>query len=197
MDPNFVSSLAGALVGGVMALLGVFCADWLQLRRAHAEENKVLRGFLQAILTELETCWNRAESTSNPAIERLPAGRAFEAEVFIDTDFFTVYHNNSHYLGHVRDHDLRNQIVATITTYKALVETYNVNTRFFLQWQESKHLEVVTRDQEMKSYYGRKAAHEYEKLTRWAAALRHDHFQLKGQIGALLPALRRAVEASS
>ena len=28
---------------------------------------------------------------------------------------------------------------ATITTYKALVETYNVNTQFFLQWQALEH----------------------------------------------------------
>jgi hypothetical protein len=152
--------------------------------------------FLQAILTELETCWDRAKNTSNPAIGSLPPGKAFETEVFIKTDFFTVYHNNSHYLGQVRDDDLRKQIVATITTYKALVETYNVNTQFFLQWQETKYLEFVTRDKELKRYYGRKAEYEYEKLRGWATALKRDHFQLKQQIETLLPALRRAIETS-
>jgi hypothetical protein len=196
VDSDFVASLVGALVGGAIALVGVLWADWLQRRRDRAEEQKTLRAFLQAILTELETCWNRAESTSNPAIESLPAGKAFETEVFINTDFFTVYHNNSHYLGQVRDHGLRTQIVATITTYKALVETYNVNTKFFLQWQESKNLEFVTRDEELKRYYGRKADYEYEKLRGWAMALRRDHFQLKQQIETLLPALRSAIEGS-
>lgn len=196
MDPNFVASLIGALVGGAMALVGVFWADWLQRRRDRAEEQKTLRGFLQAILTELETCWNRAESTSNPALENLPAGKAFEVEVFINTDFFTVYHNNSHYVGQVRDNALRKQIVATITTYKALVETYNVNTSFFLQWQDTKNSEFVTRDEELKRYYGRKAEYEYQLLCGWAAALRRDHFQLKQQIETLFPALRGAIEAS-
>jgi hypothetical protein len=120
MDTDFVAALVGALAGGAIALIGVFLADRLQRRRDRAEEQRTVRGLLQAILTELETCWNRAEKASNPAIERLPLGEAFETEVLIKTDFFTVYHNNSHYLGRVRDNDLRAQIVATVTTYKAL-----------------------------------------------------------------------------
>jgi hypothetical protein len=170
VDSDFITSLVGALVGGAVALVGVFWADWLQRRRDRAEEQNTVRAFLQAILTELETCWDRAKKTSNPALESLPPGKAFETEVFIKTDFFTVYHNNSHYFGQVRDNDLRKQIVATITTYKALVETYNVNTQFFVQWQETKNLEFVTRDEELKRYYGRKAEYEYEKLRGWDGA---------------------------
>jgi hypothetical protein len=192
---DFVASLVGTVIGGAIALVAVFVGDRLQRSRDQVEEQKDIRGFLQAILVELDTCWSRAETTSNPVIESLPPGRAFEAEVFIETDFFTVYNNNSHYLGRVRDDALRRQIVATITTYKALVETYNVNTRFFLQWQETKNLEFVTRDEELKRYYGRKADYEYEKLGRWAMALRRDHYQLKDQIDTLLPALRSAIQA--
>jgi hypothetical protein len=196
VDSDFLASLVGALVGGAVALIGVFWADRLNRRRDRADEQNTVRAFLQAVLTEVEACWHRAKNTSNPAIESLPPGKAFETEVFIKTDFFTVYHNNSHYLGQVRDDDLRKQIVATITTYKALVETYNVNTQFFLQWQETKYLEFVTRDKELKRYYGRKAEYEYEKLRGWATALKRDHFQLKQQIETLLPALRRAIETS-
>jgi len=194
---DIAASLVGALTGGAIALAGVLWADHLQRARERAMERETVRGFLRAILTELETCWNRAEQTTNPVLEGLLPGAAFLTEVFIDTDFFTVYHNNSQYLGQIRDDELLAQIVATITTYKALVETYNVNTRFYLQWQESKNLEFVIQDADLKRYYGRKAEFEYDKLCRWAMALRHDHHELKQQIGNLLPALRRATVAES
>jgi hypothetical protein len=90
VDSDFLASLVGALVGDAVALIGVFWADRLNRRRDRAEEQNTVRAFLQAVLTEVETCWHRAKNTSNPAIESLPPGKAFEVEVFIKTDFFTV-----------------------------------------------------------------------------------------------------------
>jgi hypothetical protein len=190
---DFAASLIGALVGGVLALIGVFIGYWLQRRRDRTEREEALRGFLQALLTELETCWNRASETSNPVIEQLPPGRPLETEMFIKTDFFTVYHNNSHSLGLVRDDELRALIVETVTTYKALVETLNVNTQYYLNWLETKHMEAVAEEKDLKQYYGRKSDYEYDKLQRWAAALKHDYYRLKKQIEKLIPALHKAI----
>jgi hypothetical protein len=191
---QFFTSLLGALVGGVIALVGVYVAHRLQLSRERTQDEQILRGFLQAILTELETCWSRAEQTVNPVIERLPANAAFEVYVFIDTDFFTVYHNNSHLLGRVSDDSLRELIVATYTQYKALTETYNVNTRFLQTWRESEHMISITADERLKRYYEQKAQREHAELVSWAHALKHDHLQLKQQIETLIQALRKAVD---
>lgn len=175
---QFIPSFLGALVGGFFALLGVLFAHTLQLSRQRKQDQKIVRGFLQAILTELETCWSRAKETVNPLIENLPDNQPFPSEVFINTDYFTVYHNNSQMLGRVEDDDLRNMIVATVTRYKALVETYNVNTQFYLKWKE-------TGD----DYYR-------EMTLLWPIALKNDHYKLKEQIEMLLPALRKVGDAT-
>jgi hypothetical protein len=173
---EFLASLLGALVGGLLALLGVALEHRLQRSREKKLEQKMVRGFLQAMLTELDTCWSRAKETVNPVLESLPHNKPFASEVFINTDFFTVYHNNSHMLGRVEDDDLRQMIVATCTRYKALVETYNVNTQFYLKWQETAN-----------DYYR-------DKTLGWAATLKHDHYKLKEQIEELLPRLRKAIQ---
>ena len=177
MEP-FIASLLGALLGGLLALLGVILAHNLQLARQQKQEQKTVSGFLQAILTELDTCWNRAQETVNSVLESHPDNQPFESEVFINTDYFTVYHNNSHLLGRVEDDDLRKMIVATYTRYKALVETYNVNTQFNLKWQETGS-----------DYYR-------DKTLGWVAALKNDHYKLKEHIEELLPRLRKAIETN-
>lgn len=194
---QFFTSLLGALVGGVIALIGVYVAHRLQLSRERAQDEQILRGFLQAILTELETCWSRAEQTVNPVIEHLPGNAAFDVYVFIDTDFFTVYHNNSHLLGRVSDDRLRELIVATYTQYKALTETYNVNTRFLQTWRESQHMISTTADERLKHYYQQKAQREHAELVSWARALKHNHMELKQQIELLIEALRKAIDETA
>jgi uncharacterized protein with von Willebrand factor type A (vWA) domain len=194
---QFLTSLLGALVGGVIALIGVYVAHRLQLSRERTQNEQILRGFLQAILTELETSWSRAEQTVNPVIEQLSPNAAFDRYVFIDTDFFTVYHNNSHLLGRVNDDSLRELIVATYTQYKALTETYNVNTRFLQRWKESEHTVSITADESLKRYYQQKAQREHAELVAWAHALKHDHLELKQQIDKLILALRNAIDVTA
>ena len=170
----FIASLLGALIGGFLALIGVFFSHRLELSRQREQEQQLVRGYLQALHTELETCWNRAQVTVNPAIEDLPDNQPFESETFIETDFFTVYHNNSNMLGRINDDNLRKMIVATYTRYKALKETYNVNTRYIQKWKSS--------------------GNEYhrQEAIDWAMALKKDHKQLKKELEELLPALRKA-----
>src|SRR5262245_33994746 len=137
---SFVSSIIGALIGGLLALIGVYYGYRLQRLQQQEQRHQTVRGFLQAILTELETCWKRAQETVNPFLENLPDAAAFELEVSIRTDFFTVYHNNSQLLGSVPDDDLRSLIVSTYTRYKALAESYNVNTELLRNYRQSQHL---------------------------------------------------------
>ena len=173
---SFIASLLGALIGGFLALIGVYFSHRLELSRQRQQERQMLRAFLQAILAELETCWNRAQVTVNPIIENHPDNQPFESEIFIETDFFTVYHNNSNMLGRINDDQLRQMIVATYTRYKALVETYNSNTRYIRQWKSSG------------------TDYHRQQALGWTIALKNDHKQLKKEIEALLPVLRNAAE---
>lgn len=43
---QFIASLLGALVGGLLALLGVLLAHTLQLSRQRKQDQKIVRGFL-------------------------------------------------------------------------------------------------------------------------------------------------------
>jgi hypothetical protein len=175
----------------------VYVAHRFQLSRERTQNEQILRGFLQAILTELETCWSRAEQTVNPVIEQLSPNAAFDIYVFIDTDFFTVYNNNSYLLGRVNDDSLRGLIVATYTRYKALTETYNVNTRFLQRWKESEHMVSITADERLERYYQQKAQREHAELVGWAHALKRDHLELRQQIDELIRALRQAIDVTA
>ena len=152
----FAASLLGAVVGGLLALFGVLVAHQLELRRQQKAERSVVRAFLQAILSELEACKERGDVTIKPAIAAHQEGEPFATETFIETDFFTVYHNNSDMLGRVDNDELRTKIVRTYVRNKALVETINVNTRYWLKWKE-------TNDR----YY-------YDASRGWFSAIRRD-----------------------
>ena len=190
---SLISSLIGTLIGGVLALIGVYYGHKLQLSQKERQDQQMINGFLQAILTELDTCWERARDTVNPYIEELSEGIPFAVDVSIKTDFFTVYHNNSQLLGRVNDDHLRNLIVATYTRYKALVESYNVNTELLRDWRQSRHMCAVTTEEDLSKYYFDKAQNEYIQLVVFAKLLKTDHLLLKEQINDLLPALRKAV----
>lgn len=186
---ELTSALVGGLIGGLVTLSGVLLAHWLEARRKQREDQETVRGFLQAILTELETNWNRYYSTAAPILEGLADGEAFENEVFIRSDFFTVYHNNSHLLGQVRDDRLRGMIVATYVRYKAFVDGFNVNTAYLENMKSSRHMFAMTGE----AYYQQKAEWERLQLSAYAAYLKEEHLHLKQEIGQLVDGLRRAV----
>ena len=68
--PEMLSSLLGALVGGLLSLLGVHWATARAEKQAEADRWRSLRGLLRAVRAELDLSWSHPVNVKGAEISR-------------------------------------------------------------------------------------------------------------------------------
>ena len=112
--PTLVSTLIGALVGGLFVLWGQNRADKQQRKREANSEEQSLVGVLNALHAELEGV-NRAILSPPDPFKLVP----------INQDYFVVFNANASLIGRLQDTDLTEQIIRLYSTSKYLVDLIN------------------------------------------------------------------------
>ncbi len=188
---TFGAGITGAVLGGIItgyfALRSVDKNYKNQLRQARENEEKLIKGLLQAIHDETETVFDRYQETMGARLESLKDAEPLLVYYPLVSDFFTVYNGNSFLIGRIPDNDLRKQIIKTYTLAKGMIDSYRMNNDLnqkFEYWHQlfQESTNVV---------HQQKAAALYNALVEYAKNLKLGHLQIKLETAQLLRALRK------
>jgi len=135
----FYSAISGAVIGGTITgyftLLSTNKNYRNQLDQARGEEEKLIKGLLQAIHDEVETLLERYQEIAGTRLESLKDGEPLLFFYPLTGDYFTVYNGNSFLIGRVPDNDLRKQIIKTYTLAKGMVDSFRMNNDFLQKYE--------------------------------------------------------------
>lgn len=87
----FLAALLGGIVTGGFALLAVQWSHKNDLKKQSKIEEDTLQGFYQAILTEIETLWQRYQETAGYMVDSLKSGEPFLAYYPVTKEYFVIY----------------------------------------------------------------------------------------------------------
>lgn len=187
----FGSAISGAVLGGLIT--GFFALRSTdkahENQQAHAQENeeKIIKGLLQAIHDEIETVMDRYQETMGSRLESLEEGGALIFYYPLVSDFFTVYNGNSFLIGRIPDNDLRKQIIKTYTLAKGMVDSFRMNNDLV---QKYEHWSFIFQETQSEVHQQRVTAC-YGLLVEYSKSLKLGHQQLKSETAQLLRTLRK------
>ncbi len=182
-----LSSGVGALIGSALTLAGALLAHHLEKKEANLKDGEHILGLLQAIHDEIETLWESYLASAGAQIEALQDSNPMLMYWPLTQDYFTIYNTNSFFIGKIKDHDLRKQIVATYTRARGLVDSFRMNNDLLQKWEHA-HLLFQESQNELHKMH---AQARYQSLTQYAASLKKTHLELKGMVAELLRRLRK------
>ncbi|MDX8410975.1 MAG: hypothetical protein R8K46_03740 [Mariprofundaceae bacterium] len=197
MDPSMtwletlIVTVAGALVGG--GLTGFFtlrAADKshrqaLDLQKQH--QQKIVKGFLQAVHDEIETLWEAYQSGVGVQLEALQDGNALLVYYPVTQEYFTVYNSNGFLIGHVEDADLRKMIVQVYSAARGLIDSYKMNNEMLSKLEFWMYLYKETSN----SVYEQNAQEKLAAMQLYAKSMKSSHAGLKDISSQLLRRLRK------
>lgn len=187
----FGSAILGAVLGGVItgyfALHSTDKAHENQQKRADENEEKIIKGLLQAIHDEIETIWDRYQETMGSQLDTLEGDAPLTFYYPLVSDFFTVYNGNSFLIGRVPSNDLRKQIIKTYTLAKGMVDSFRLNNDLVANYQAAMKLYQETND----CIHKKQAEANYDILVSYAKTLKQIHLSLRQETSQLLRNLRK------
>ncbi|MCG6411112.1 hypothetical protein K6U17_18045 [Vibrio fluvialis] len=186
-----VSAICGAIIGAIIA--GYFTIKATQKsfdnQKNHAEENeeKLIKGVLQAIHDEMETVFERYQETMGSRVEALEKGHALTFYYPLVSDFFSVYTGNSFLIGRIPSNDLRKQIIKTYTLAKGMIDTFRLNNDLVGKYEFS---EKLFAESNLEVHKQQAIAH-YHGLLSYTENIKDSHKELKQEVTTLLRMLRK------
>ncbi len=187
--PVLAAALLGGALTGIFTLLGVIIAYHLARRSQSKQEQAVINGFLQAVLDEIETLWQRYMDGMGVKVESLNEGEILPIYPVLN-DYFTVYHGNAFLLGRVQDDDLRKAIVTTYTGAKGLLDSFGMSNVIIQKAEAAYDAFGVTNT----DFYKAKADAEFNRAAQYAVAVKKSHNETKKHVSELLRELRKALK---
>jgi hypothetical protein len=182
-----LSSGVGALIGSALTLAGAYVAHWLEKRESARKDADHLLGLLQAIHDEIETLWEGYIGSIGAQAEALRENTPVLLFWPITQDYFTIYNTNAFFIGKIKDHDLRKQIVATYAKARGLIDTYRMNNDLVQKWEYAHLLSQESQN----PIHQTNAQARYQSLIQYASEIKKRHVELKAMVSELLRRLRK------
>lgn len=188
----FGAAIIGAIIGG--AITGFFTLRAVERSHQNAielqkqKEQSIIQGLLQAIHDEIETIWDRYLEGMGVHLEALKENQPLIMYYPVVQDYFTVYNNNAFLIGHIKDNDLRKDIVFLYTTAKGLVDSYRLNNDFV---QKFEYLDGLYRESK-NEFHKQKAGAQLAVIIEYTKTIRKQHDVLKKKAAELLRKLRKS-----
>ena len=188
---TFGAAISGAVVGGLITGTFAIMATTrsYEHQKEHTEENeeKLIKGLLQAIHDEIETIYERYQETMGAKLESLKESEALTFYYPLVSDFFTVYNGNSFLIGRIPDNDLRKQIITTYTLAKGMIDSFRLNNDLVGKFEFADKIYQETQQ----DIHKKQAVAHYNSLVDYAKTLKDGHTKLKNEITSLLRELRK------
>jgi hypothetical protein len=183
---EFVSALAGAIVGGCIAGFFSILAtkQMLQAEREKdsEEEERTEFGLLQALHDELDVVYERYKADMAPRIDTLMDGQPLLIYFPIHQDYFPIYRGNTSIIGRIKNNDLRRSIVEVYTKAAGMVDTFKMNNELIQKYENYSSLCESTKQP---AHQGMCQA-QYKVMADYAKGLKAAHSDLKADIQNLL-----------
>lgn len=137
MDSNVVSgiislagALAGAIIGGYYTRRAARQSFDNQMAQQHAEQERIVEGVLQALYEELSAIWEVYMREVGQSLETLRENQVFAGYIpLTQQDYFIIFNNNSAYIGHIPDPDLRRAVVRTYMRAKGVLDSIRMHNK--------------------------------------------------------------------
>jgi hypothetical protein len=182
-----LSSGVGAFIGSALTLAGAYWVHWLERKEATRKEAEHLLGLLQGIHDEIETLWESYMGSAGAQTESLRENNPMLFYWPITQDYFTIYNTNAFFIGKIRDHDLRKQIVATYAKARGLIDSFRLNNDLVQKYEYA----YMLAQESQTAVHQTNAQVRYQSLVQYSTALKTRHSELKSMVAELLRRLRK------
>jgi hypothetical protein len=177
MDPNVVSgiiglvgALAGALLGGYYTRGVARQSFENQMAQQRAEQERIIAGVLQALYEELGALWEVYMREVGQKLEELAENQIFGYTVpLTQQDYFTIFNNNSAYIGHIPDPELRQLIVRTYMRAKGVLDSLRMHNQLNDDFEQVQRLAL-------------NAPFAYGNLLKYTNKLKENHCDTKALV---------------
>lgn len=121
-----IASLSSAIIGGIIAFTGSWIATKKQINAKNEDNKEIETRFIRSIFIEIESIYSRYQELSHIIQNKYDF---LDYSIYVNEDYFPVYHNNIGYLGLIENDELRNNIISFYTQAKGLIDTLRTNTK--------------------------------------------------------------------
>lgn len=184
---TLISSGVGALIGSVLTLVGVYWAHLLEKEEAARKDAERIHGLLQAFHSEIETLWRVYQASAGAWLEALPNDEPMLMYWPLTQDYLTIYNTHAPFIGRIKNHELRKQIIATYTKIRGLIDSFRMNNDLVQKWEYAHSIFQETRG----SVHESNAKARYQALVDYAVSLKKLHLELESMVSELLQHLRK------
>lgn len=171
---GFVGAIVGGLLAGGFSLWAVYATERIARQNRTDQDNKVIKGLLQALHDELDVIFNRYQVTMGSRLEALPKGNPLLSFYPVISDFFTVYNANASLIGHIDDHDLRRALVRTYVLAKGLVDSFRMNNEMLAKYE---YWNALVEETKLPVHQQKQAAC-HKALVEYAVLLKQSHAEV-------------------
>lgn len=137
MDCGIWPSVISGLLGGGLALLGVYFTLKGHRQRDKDRQEEIIRGVLQAIYEELKAMYDLLDSSavelSWKAFEN--GSRPYYNFAFIfSKDYSIVFRSNANLIGQIKNSNIRHEIVKVYKVLDVIMGEYEKNTELLVRY---------------------------------------------------------------
>lgn len=140
MNDPFLSSVSGAIIGGLITGIFSICAviftNKHNMEALATKDAKVLRGLLQALHTEIDCVFEHYKKTVGEYLENTPNENKITFYFPISSDYFTVYNENASMIGRIEKDKLRELLVETYVKAKSLIDSFKMNNELLSKYEQ-------------------------------------------------------------
>lgn len=123
---SLVAGAVGGLITGFFTLWGVILSHKKDLEKQEKRREETIRGFLQAIYTQLKVGQKIYQVNIGQKIEGLKANEPLD-EYYPEIEFFAFYKLDSDIIGQLQDHEIQKLIVHTGVEIQGLNAAIKLN----------------------------------------------------------------------
>ncbi|MDE0291705.1 MAG: hypothetical protein OXK19_04200 [Candidatus Dadabacteria bacterium] len=137
MDCGIWPSVISGLVGGGLALLGVYFTLKGHRQRDKDRQEEIIRGILQAIYEELKAMYDLLDSSavelSWKAFENGPHPY-YNFAIIFSKDYSIVFRSNANFIGQIKNSNIRHEIVKVYKVLDVIMGEYEKNTELLVRY---------------------------------------------------------------
>jgi hypothetical protein len=193
------SAILGALIGGWFtgkySLKAIDESHQKELIRIDLSQKMRVKGFLQAIYSEIDTVWKLYEKSIGgfERVDSLVAGKPILMIIPLTHEsYFNIYDAHTSILGQIKDDILRDAIVKCYGQGRGLIDTIKMNNSLIEKYQNRCELSAQFDTEECR----RLESNSFEGLSNYSEMVLKYHYDTKVEVENLMPLLLERIESN-